>query len=139
MTADEVVAGEPAMETRGREMAGSVTCGQCIYLSGDLGAGKTTFARGLLRGLGVDGSITSPTFTLINEYDAGALKILHLDLYRVEDPAEIEYLGLRDLFDEQTVLLIEWPERGRGFLPGADQKVSIEYVDENHRMLNFST
>jgi tRNA threonylcarbamoyladenosine biosynthesis protein TsaE len=138
MTGDHLIAGESAMESCGREMASSVAGGQCFYLSGDLGAGKTTLARGLLRGLGVRDNITSPTFTLMNEYVTEGLKILHLDLYRVEDPAEIEYLGLRDLFDENTVMLIEWPERGSGFLPDASKRVLIEYVDAGQRKVEIS-
>jgi tRNA threonylcarbamoyladenosine biosynthesis protein TsaE len=91
-----------------------------VYLRGDLGAGKTTFARAYIQALGYDGYVKSPSYGLLETYEAGGFNILHLDLYRIEDPEELEYLALRDLFDNRTVLLIEWPERGAGHLPGAD-------------------
>ncbi len=133
---DEILAaGEAATEECGRDMAESISGGECIYLHGDLGAGKTTFVRGILRGLGVTENITSPTFTLMNEYHVSSVKVLHLDLYRLDDPAEIEFLGLRDLVDDNTIMLVEWPERGSGFLPPADREVSFTYVDEGHRRI----
>ena len=89
-------------------------------LQGDLGAGKTTFARAYIQALGFEGYVKSPSYGLLETYEAGGFNILHLDLYRIEDPEELEYLALRDLFDQRTVLLIEWPERGEGHLPGAD-------------------
>lgn len=90
------------------------------YLRGDLGAGKTTFARAWIHALGYEGYVKSPSYGLLETYDMRAQKVLHLDLYRIEDPEELEYLALRDLFDERTVLLIEWPDRGAGRLPPAD-------------------
>jgi tRNA threonylcarbamoyladenosine biosynthesis protein TsaE len=91
-----------------------------INLQGDLGAGKTTFARAYIHALGFQGYVKSPSYGLLETYEAGGFNILHLDLYRIEDPEELEYLALRDLFDNRTVLLIEWPERGAGHLPAAD-------------------
>jgi tRNA threonylcarbamoyladenosine biosynthesis protein TsaE len=91
-----------------------------MFLQGDLGAGKTTFARAYIQALGFEGYVKSPSYGLLETYEAGGFNILHLDLYRIEDPEELEYLALRDLFDDRTVLLIEWPERGEGHLPGAD-------------------
>ena len=91
-----------------------------LYLRGDLGAGKTTFARAYIHALGYQGYVKSPSYGLLETYEAGGFNILHLDLYRIEDPEELEYLALRDLFDARTVLLIEWPERGAGHLPDAD-------------------
>ena len=90
------------------------------YLRGDLGAGKTTFARAYVHALGYVGYVKSPSYGLLETYETGAQKVLHLDLYRIEDPEELEFLALRDLFDERTVLLIEWPDRGAGHLPAAD-------------------
>lgn len=90
------------------------------YLRGDLGAGKTTFARAYVHALGYEGYVKSPSYGLLETYDTALQKVLHLDLYRIEDPEELEFLALRDLFDERTVLLIEWPDRGAGHLPAAD-------------------
>jgi tRNA threonylcarbamoyladenosine biosynthesis protein TsaE len=100
-----------------------------VYLQGDLGAGKTTFARAYIHALGFEGYVKSPSYGLLETYEAGGRKILHLDLYRIEDPEELEFLALRDLFDDRTVLMIEWPERGRGHLPVADLILSFGETD----------
>ena len=91
-----------------------------LYLSGELGAGKTTFARGFLRALGVADAVPSPTYTLVELYPAGALTVVHVDLFRVRDAAELESLGLREWARSGHVWLIEWPERGGTRLPPAD-------------------
>jgi tRNA threonylcarbamoyladenosine biosynthesis protein TsaE len=91
-----------------------------VYLAGELGAGKTTFARGFLRALGVAGTVRSPTFTLLEVYTPGDLIVLHVDLYRLRDPVELESLGLRDWARPGCLWLIEWPERGEGRLPPPD-------------------
>jgi tRNA threonylcarbamoyladenosine biosynthesis protein TsaE len=91
-----------------------------LYLSGELGAGKTTFARGFLRALGVADAVPSPTYTLLELYPAGALTVVHVDLFRVRDAAELESLGLREWARTGHVWLIEWPERGGTRLPPAD-------------------
>jgi tRNA threonylcarbamoyladenosine biosynthesis protein TsaE len=96
-----------------------------VFLHGDLGAGKTTLARGLLRAAGVGGTLRSPTYTLMEPYTAAGQAFLHLDLYRLADPAEVEQLGLRDYPVESTVWLVEWPQRGAGFLPQADLHVHL--------------
>lgn len=99
-----------------------------VYLHGALGAGKTTLARGLLRAAGVNGTLRSPTYTLMEPYVAGAQAFLHLDLYRLTHPAEVENLGLRDYPLDSTIWLVEWPERGRGFLPPPDLSVHLSYA-----------
>ena len=96
-----------------------------IYLSGELGAGKTTFARGFVRALGIADAIRSPTYTLLEIYPAGAVTAVHLDLYRIAAPDELEALGLREWAGSGYVWLVEWPERGAGALPPADLTASF--------------
>jgi tRNA threonylcarbamoyladenosine biosynthesis protein TsaE len=96
-----------------------------LYLTGDLGAGKTTFARGFLRGCGVTGPVKSPTYTLVEVYETPTVSIVHLDLYRLLDPEELEPLGLRELARPGYIWLIEWPDRGTGRLPFPDLSVTL--------------
>jgi tRNA threonylcarbamoyladenosine biosynthesis protein TsaE len=106
-----------------------------LYLSGDLGTGKTTLARGFLNRLGVDAPVRSPTYTLLELYPAGALTVLHLDLYRLQTPAELEDLGLREWAQPRHVWLIEWPERGAGRLPRPDLRASLAIVAGGHEVV----
>ncbi len=103
-----------------------------LYLRGQLGSGKTTFARGFARGLGVTGLVRSPTYTLLELYPAGAGTLVHLDLYRVQSPAELDSLGLRDWAVPGDLWLVEWPEHGAGRLPGADLVVTFAAGDSGH-------
>ena len=112
----------------GERLAVLLPTGLVIYLRGDLGTGKTTLARGILRGLGHHGPARSPTYTLIEPYEIGTRRVYHLDLYRLADPEELEYLGLRDLLAEEALWLIEWPERGAGLLPPPDLTIAIDYL-----------
>jgi tRNA threonylcarbamoyladenosine biosynthesis protein TsaE len=96
-----------------------------IHLRGQLGAGKTTLVRGLARALGIQGPIKSPTYTLVEPYACGAIKLYHFDLYRLGDGEELEYLGLRDAFAEAAVIVIEWPERAGDWLPESDLQVQL--------------
>lgn len=103
-----------------------------LYLTGELGAGKTTFARGFLRALGVTEPVRSPTYTLLELYDVGALTVAHIDLYRLRSPAELEPLGLREWARERCVWLVEWPERGAGRLPLADMTIAFVVGPAGH-------
>jgi len=122
--------GEAAQIAFGRRIAAHLHPPCTIYLQGDLGTGKTTLARGILRGLGHAGPVRSPTYTLLEPYALEAIHLYHLDLYRLGDPEELEYLGLRDLLDGRSLLLVEWPEQGRGILPAPDLTVCIEHACE---------
>ncbi|MBT8419817.1 MAG: tRNA (adenosine(37)-N6)-threonylcarbamoyltransferase complex ATPase subunit type 1 TsaE [Gammaproteobacteria bacterium] len=123
-----------AMERLGADIARAWRDGGILYLRGELGAGKTTLARGVIRAFGITEPIKSPTYTLIESYTAlgvlsgkslPPLRIYHIDLYRLQDPEELEYIGIRDYFDEKALFLIEWPERGNGGIPTADLAISI--------------
>ena len=112
-----------------RGYAGGMGHGAVVYLSGELGAGKTTCARSLLRALGVVGLIRSPTYTLVETYAPAGLNCVHVDLYRLASPLEVEELGLRDDLAGECLMLVEWPERGGAVLPPADLEVTLSYQD----------
>lgn len=105
-----------AGEAIGRWLAAR-EAGGAVFLSGPLGAGKTSLARGVLRALGVHGPVRSPSYTLLEPYDCAGRSLLHMDLYRLREPEELENLGLRDFPPERSWWLVEWPEHGAGLLP----------------------
>jgi tRNA threonylcarbamoyladenosine biosynthesis protein TsaE len=100
-----------------------------LYLQGDLGAGKTLFTRAYIHALGYQGYVKSPSYGLLETYEVAGKTVLHLDLYRIEDPEELEYLAIRDLFDARTVLMVEWPDRGGTFLPEPDLVLEFGETD----------
>ena len=105
-----------------------------IFLQGELGAGKTTFCRGILRGLGHQGAVKSPTFTLVEPYQLGDVAVFHFDLYRLGDPNELEYIGVDDYLDSRGLVLVEWPERAEGYLPDSDLTLSLQVQDHGRRL-----
>lgn len=108
--------------------SGAVQGGLVVYLLGELGTGKTTLVRGLLRGLGHAGPVRSPTYTLVEPYGIAGLDAYHFDLYRLSDPEELEFLGARDCFGPGQLCLIEWPAKAAGHLPPADLLCELDYA-----------
>jgi tRNA threonylcarbamoyladenosine biosynthesis protein TsaE len=108
-----------------------------IFLHGELGAGKTTLVRGLLRSAGIKGTIKSPTYAVIEEYSANHRIIFHFDLYRLADPQELEWMGIDDYLMQSALCLIEWPCRGKGVLPQADISITLSHQNEG-RLIQIS-
>ena len=126
---------EAATVKAGTQLAVALNTGAVIYLEGDLGAGKTTFTRGVLRACGYQGSVKSPTYTLCEPYELrDGLQLCHFDLYRLSNPEELEFLGIRDYVASNAILFIEWPNRGEGWLPPADLSVSLSESGEGREL-----
>ncbi len=124
------LADEQATLAFAKRLAGILPPKAVIYLNGELGAGKTTLVRGILLASGHQGNTKSPTYTLVEPYQTSSRKFYHFDLYRLGDPEELEYMGIRDYFDEQVICFIEWPEKGVGYIPEPDLVINLSYEGE---------
>lgn len=133
-TESRLLPDEEATIDAGARLARAAEGHGVIALHGNLGSGKTTLCRGLIRALGHTGAVKSPTFTLVEPYDFDGNRILHYDLYRLSDPEEVEYLGMRDFLDGRTLTLIEWPEKAAGFLPPPDLELFLDVVPEGRQL-----
>jgi tRNA threonylcarbamoyladenosine biosynthesis protein TsaE len=131
VTLVDAVATEVAGAKLAKALGGS---GGVVFLHGPLGAGKTTLVRGLLRALGVTGAVRSPTYTLVEPYDTKGARVLHVDLYRLADSSELESLGIREMLDGDTLLLVEWPERAPNALPGADLHLTLAHAGDGRTL-----
>jgi len=125
---------EGATLSLGAALGAHLEPGLVVHLQGDLGAGKTTFARGLIRSLGYLGRVKSPTFTLVEPYRFSSLSLYHFDFFRFEDPKEWTDTGLDEYFDGSAVILLEWPEKAGPALPSPDLEVRLEHAAENGRL-----
>ena len=125
-TTEFFIPDETAMLHFGAALATASTAPMIIFLHGDLGAGKTTFSRGYIRGLGHVGNVKSPTYTIVEPYVLEKVTVFHFDFYRVQDMQELEYIGIQDYFTPHSICLIEWPENAAGLLLNADLSCYIE-------------
>ena len=125
---------EAAMLRFGAQLADALGGRGAVLISGDLGAGKTTLCRGLLRQMGHEGSVKSPTFTLVEPYEIEGVCVYHFDLYRLSHPDELDYVGIDEYFSSEALCLVEWPEKAEGSLPSHDLELSIDVTGEKRNI-----
>lgn len=116
------------------------TCSQggVIFLNGNLGVGKTTLVRGFLHAADITQSIRSPTYTLMEHYETEKLKVIHMDLYRLSEPDELEYLAVREMLNTDTLFFIEWPEKAQGFFRQIDLEINIDYFEQGRKVTFYT-
>lgn len=127
------IAGESQMVAFGERLGQALSAG-VLLLSGGLGAGKTTLCRGILRSFGYGGAVKSPTYTLVEPYQLDHRCVYHFDLYRLGDPEELEYMGIRDYFEPENLCIVEWPEKGQGILPDGDLRIEIAVAGDSRNL-----
>ena len=125
---------ETATSAFAARISGLLKPGLVIFLHGELGAGKTTLVRALLNALGYQGRVKSPTYTLLEQYEAGGFSLRHFDLYRFRDASEWEFAGFNDEFDGKNICLVEWPEQAAGLLPCADVEIYFEILPDGRNI-----
>lgn len=125
---------DTAMQAFGQDIASQLQNGDLVFLQGDLGAGKTTLARGILHGLGVEGHIKSPTYTIVEPYQVNDQKIYHFDLYRISSPQELCEMGFDDYFTRDAIILVEWPEKASLLMSKPDLTCVIEFNGEGREI-----
>jgi tRNA threonylcarbamoyladenosine biosynthesis protein TsaE len=130
----KIIRSSDEMEAMGAALVKDLAIPAIIYLHGDLGAGKTTLVRGALRGLGHKGLVKSPTFTLVETYSFDSLEAYHVDLYRISDPEELDYIGIREFCSGSNICFIEWPNLGKPLVPKATLEILIEYVPQGRQV-----
>lgn len=130
MIVEDVLKNEAETIKFASKLSGMLNTGTLIFLEGELGSGKTTFSRGLLRGFGYEGAVKSPTFTIVEPYSLSWGQVYHFDLYRLNDPDELEYIGMDDYLETGDLCLIEWPERGIQFLPQCDLRILLSVFED---------
>ncbi len=127
---------EADMIALGHELVAGLVKPAVVFLTGDLGAGKTVLARAMIGALGHKGAVKSPTYTLVENYELDGWQVSHLDLYRLNDPEELHYIGFRDIVASSDLVIIEWPEKGFGQLPKPSLQITITYSD-SHRHVSI--